>query len=429
MNSVMLFCETVWKLAKESKPWITRSWFVSHYNFSSDAKRGLKFPKKVRVHDITLRDGEQQAGIVIRKEEKIRVARALSEAGVDRIEAGMPAVSKEDAEAVRAIAHEGLESKIFSFARCAKSDVDLGLKADVDGLVMEVPSSDHIIKYAYGWPVQKAIDLSVEATGYAHEHGLYVTFFTIDSSRASFKACWKLINAVATRGHMDSLTVVDTFGVCSPQGFAQLVRNLKKRVKKPLEVHCHNDFGLAVANTIAGVAEGAEVVHTTVNAIGERCGNASLEQTVMALQLLYGVKSNIKFEKLRGLSKLVELVSEQKAPLNAPVVGDNIFKTESGIITGWWSRLEPANMPLEIFPFVPELVGHEPIGILLGKKSGRDSIYYMAKRLDLTIPESAVDEILQKVKMAAEANKRVLTREEFLQVVQTTVPQQELTKI
>jgi isopropylmalate/homocitrate/citramalate synthase len=371
----------------------------------------------LQVHDITLRDGEQQAGIVIRKDEKVRVARALSEAGVDRIEAGMPAVSKEDADAVKAIAHEGLSSKIFSFARCAKSDVDLGLKADVDGLVMEVPSSDHIIKYAYGWPEQKAIDLSVEATSYAHEHGLYVTFFTIDSSRASFKSFWKLVNSVATQGHMDSLTIVDTFGVCSPQGFASLVRNIKKRVRKPLEVHCHNDFGLAVANTIAGVAEGAEVVHTTVNGIGERMGNASLEQTVMSLKLLYGVKSGIKLEKLRSLSKLVEEVSGQKVPLNTPVVGDNIFKTESGIITGWWSKLEPQNMPLEMFPFLPELVGHDPVGILLGKKSGKDSIHYMAKKLGLTIPESAVDMILEKVKTTAEENKRVLTQEEFLRIV------------
>jgi isopropylmalate/homocitrate/citramalate synthase len=369
----------------------------------------------VQVHDITLRDGEQQAGIVIRKQHKVRVARALSEAGVDRIEAGMPAVSREDADAVKVIAHEGLDAKIF--ARCAKSDVELGLRADVDGLVMEVPSSDHIIKYAYGWPEKKAIDLSVEATKYAHEHGLYVTFFTIDSSRASFRACWKLINAVATEGHMDSLTVVDTFGVCSPQGYAQLVRKIAGRVRKPIEVHCHNDFGLAVANTISGVAEGAEVVHTTVNAIGERCGNASLEQTVMALKLLYGVKSNIRLEKLRSLSKTVEEVSGQKVPLNAPIVGDNIFKTESGIVAGWWSRLEPAKMPLEIFPFVPELVGHQPIEILLGKKSGRDSIYYIAKQLGLTIPESAIDGILEKVKVTAENNKRVLTRDEFLQLI------------
>jgi isopropylmalate/homocitrate/citramalate synthase len=407
-------------MAREVGRWKTPYWFVSHYNYSPEARRGLKPPKRVRVHDITLRDGEQQAGLVIRKDEKLEVARALSEAGVDRIEAGMPAVSKADAEAVEAIAHDGLNSEIFSFARCAKSDVDLGLKADVDGLVMEVPSSDHIIRYAYGWPEEKAIDLAVEATAYAHEHGLYVTFFTIDSSRASFKSCWKLINAVATKGHMDSLTVVDTFGVCSPEGYAQLVRNLKKRVKEPLEIHCHNDFGLGVANTIAGVMEGGEVIHTTINGIGERTGNASMEQTVMALQLLYGVKSGIKLERLRSLSKLVEKVTGQKLPVNSPIVGDNDFKTESGIITGWWSRLEPQNMPLEIFPFLPELVGQDGIGILLGKKSGRDSITYMGKKLGLTIPDTAIDGILLKVKAIADSNKRVVSQEEFMHIVRDT---------
>lgn len=398
--------------------WKTPNWFVSHYNFGKEARRGLKLPKQVKVHDITLRDGEQQAGIVIRKDEKIRVARALSEAGVDRIEAGMPAVSKEDAEAVKAIARDGLGSKVFAFARCAKSDVDLALKADVDGLVMEVPSSDHIIKYAYDWPEQKAIDLSVEATAYAHEHGLYVTFFTIDSSRAGFKACWKLVNAVATKGHMDSLTVVDTMGVCSPQGFASLVRALKKKIRKPLEAHCHNDFGLAVANTIAGVGEGAEVIHTTVNAIGERMGNASLEQTVLALRLLYGVKCGVKLEKLVGLSRLVEEVTGQKVPVNAPVVGTNIFKTESGIITGWWAKSESKNKPLEVFPFLPKLVGHNPVEILLGKKSGRDSVFYVGRKLGLAIPETAADEILEKVKTTAEAHKRALTQEEFVRIVQ-----------
>jgi len=149
-------------------------------------------------------------------------------------------------------------------------------------------------------------------------------------------------------------------------------------------------------------------------------GNASLEQTIMSLQLLYGVKSSIKLERLRGLSKLVEQVTRQQVPANAPIVGDNIFKTESGIIAGWWSRLEPQNMPLKIFPFTPELVGHEPIGVLLGKKSSRDSIYYAAQKLGLTIREDTVDTILEKVKTTAEAKKRTLAQDEFLEIVRST---------
>ncbi|MEM3464603.1 MAG: pyruvate carboxyltransferase, partial [Candidatus Bathyarchaeia archaeon] len=333
--------------------WKTENWFVSHYNYVDEVRKNFKLPKQVFIHDITLRDGEQQANIIFRKEEKIKIASMLDEAGVPRIEAGMPAVSKQEMEAVKAIANQGLSAKIFSFARCMKNDVDLALKCDVDGVVMEIPSSDHILSYAYGWPEEKAINLAVEATKYAGEHGLHVAFFTIDSTRANFETCWRLINAVATEGHMDSLVVVDTFGVCSPDAIRYFVRKIKERVNKPLEIHCHNDFGLAVANTIAAVTEGVEIVHTTVNAIGERVGNASIDEVAMALKLLYGVETGIKYEKLRELSKLVEKLSKIKMPPNKPIVGDNAFVTESGIIAGWWTRLEKLNMPLEMFPFLP----------------------------------------------------------------------------
>ncbi|MEM2367066.1 MAG: pyruvate carboxyltransferase [Candidatus Bathyarchaeia archaeon] len=400
-----------------SEPWRTDKWFVSHYNFVEEVRKNLKLPEKVIIHDITLRDGEQQANIVFRKNEKIKIARMLDEVGVPRIEAGMPAVSKQEMEAVKAIAHEGLSAKVFAFARCMKNDVDLALKCDVDGVVMEIPSSDHLLSYAYGWPEDKAVKLAAEATAYAGKHGLHVAFFTIDSTRAKFETCWRLINAVATEGHMDSLVAVDTFGVCSPQAIYYFVSKLKERVDKPLEIHCHNDFGLAVANTISAVTAGVEIVHTTVNGIGERVGNASIDEVAMALELLYGVKTGIKFEKLRELSKLIEKLSRVKMPPNKPIVGDNVFTTESGIIAGWWARLEKMNMPLEMFPFLPNVVGHNNVKIVLGKKSGRDSIAYKLKELGLKAPEDKIDQILEMVKTTSEKKKRVLTDEEFKEIV------------
>ncbi|MEM0216163.1 MAG: pyruvate carboxyltransferase [Candidatus Bathyarchaeia archaeon] len=400
-----------------NEPWKTDKWFVSHYNFVEEIRKNLNFPEKVLIHDVTLRDGEQQANVIFRKQEKIKVARLLDEAGVQRIEAGMPAVSKEEMEAVKAIASDGLNAKIFAFTRCMKRDVDLALKCGVDGVVMEIPSSDHLLSYAYGWSEDKAIKLAVEATSYAHEHGLHVAFFTIDSTRAKFETCWSLINAVATEGHMDSLVVADTFGVCSPHAIHYFVRKLKERVKKPLEIHCHNDFGLAVANTISAVAAGAEIVHTTVNGIGERAGNASLAEVVMALELLYGVKTGMKTEKLRKLSKVVEKMTRVKMPQNRPIVGDNIFTVESGIIAGWWSRLEKMGMPLEMLPFLPSFVGHDSVKIVLGKKSGKDSIVYKMEKLGLKVPEDKLEQILEAVKTYSEEKKRVLTDEEFKRIV------------
>jgi len=393
--------------------WKTDNWFVSHYNYSEEARKGLQLPERVQIHDITLRDGEQQAGIIFRKDEKLQIARALDEAGVDRIEAGMPAVSKQEMSAVKAIANDGLSAKVFAFARCMKSDVDLARQCDVDGVMMEIPSSDHLLKYAYGWPQERAVQSSVEATAYAAQHGLHVAFFTIDATRASFETCWKLVGAVASEGHMDSLVVVDTFGVCSPEAIKYFVTRMKERIRKPIEIHCHNDFGLAVANTLAAVTVGVEIAHTTVNAIGERVGNASLDEVTLSLEMLYGVKTGVRKEKFRELSKTVERLSEIKMPPNKPIVGEGAFTTESGIVVGWWNRLEELRMPLEMFPFKPEVVGQRPVKVVLGKKSGKDSVICKARQLGLKIPNDKLDDVLAKVKETAEEKKRILTDEEF----------------
>jgi len=401
------------------EPWHSDNYYVSFYNYLDEVRRDLRFPEKVGIHDVTLRDGEQQAGIVFRKDEKVKIARALDEVGVNRIEAGMPSVSPEDMSAVKEITHLGLQAKIFTFARCMKADVDNALKVDADGIVMEVPSSDHLIKYGYGWDEKKSTDLSVEATRYAHEHGLYVTFFTIDSTRADFETFWKLVGSVASQGHMDSLAVADTFGVMNPQAYAHFISRIRKVTDKPVEIHAHNDFGLGVANTIAGLSAGAETAHVTVNGIGERTGNASLEELVAALKMLYGVETDVKLEKLRSLSKLVEQLSGIRMPPQKPIVGDGIFTTESGIIAGWWNRLEELSMPLEMLPFVPETVGHDPVKVILGKKSGRDSILYEAKKLKLSWDSTKVDAILLRVKEEAISKKRALSRDEFSKMLQS----------
>ncbi|HKW05644.1 MAG TPA: hypothetical protein VJN71_10125 [Nitrososphaerales archaeon] len=402
-----------------SPPWQTNDYFVSFYNYLDEVTTQFPdIPKKITFHDITLRDGEQQANIIFRKRDKLKIASALNDAGVDRIEAGMPSVSKQDYEAISEMTHLGLASKIYAFSRCLKSDVDMAIKCDVDGIMMEVPSSDHLVKYGYGWTEERAISTSVEATDYAHAHGLPVTFFTIDSTRASFEVFWRLVNSVATQGYMDSLALVDTFGVASPHAVAYFVKKVKEKVKKPLEIHVHNDFGLAVANTIAAVAVGVETVHTTVNGIGERSGNAATEEVASALKLLYGVDSNLNFRTFRELSKIVEELSLIRMPPEKPITGDNLFTTESGIIAGWWSKLEELNMPLEMFPFLPVFTGHpDKINIVLGKKSGKDSITYKVKKLGLELSEDKVDKVLARVKETSEEKKRIITDQEFEEIV------------
>lgn len=400
------------------EPWKSKDWYVSHYNFNNQARTGIKLPKRIRFYDVTLRDGEQQANLVFRKKDKVDIARLLDEAGVDTIEAGMPTVSEEDAEAIKTIAGLGLSAKIFCLARCMKRDVDMALKCDVDGVQMEIPTSDTLLKNAYGWPTQKAIDLTIENTTYAHEHGLHVSFFTMDSTRAPFQTCWKIIDTVSTKGHMDALTVVDTFGVTSPIGMGYFVKRLKGKVRKPIEVHCHNAFGLAVANSLAAVEAGAQTVHTTVNGISEGTGGTPLEEIAMAAKCLYGIDSNIRFDKLTALSKLVQERSGVVMPPHKPIVGDGIFTAESGIVIGWWSRIRDLNLsPLEISPFLPEFVGAEREKMVVGKKSGRDSITYKLKELGLSASEGKIDDILIRVKKTGIQLKRALSDEEFISIV------------
>ncbi len=394
--------------------WASERYNVSFYDFLPEVRRGMSLPKSVAIHDVTLRDGEQQARVTFRKDEKVRIARALDEAGVDRIEAGLPSVSKSDAEAIKEITRLRLRAKVYAFSRCMKQDVDNALGLDVDGLIMEIPSSDHLVKYGYGWSEERSVELSVEATRYAHDHGLKVSFFTIDSTRATLPVISRLVGRVAKEGHMDALVLADTFGVLNPEATGYFVRKMQSLLRKPIEIHAHNDFGLGVANAIAAVKAGARVVHATVNGIGERTGNPSLEETVMALKLLYGVETNVKLEKLRGLSKLVSRLSGVAVPPQKPIVGDDIFTVESGIITGWWSRVEKLGMPLEMYPFVPELVGHDGVRIVLGKKSGRDSIAYVAEKHGIKLEDRQVDSLLNLVKERAIALKRPVTEAEFL---------------
>ncbi len=237
--------------------------------------QGFNPPKKVRIHDVTLRDGEQQAGIIYRKDDKMRIAEKLAEAGVHRIETGMPAVSPMDEAAIREIVKRNLGPEIFCFSRCIVDDVKRAADCGVSGVVIEIPVSAHMVKQAYKWTLEKAIELSVKATAAAKKEGLYTVFFTIDGTRADMDFLLNLVDRVSTEGHMDAFTLVDTFGVLNPQAASYFTRKVKERVKKPIEVHFHSDFGLGVANTIMAVLSGAEVIHSTVGGIGERCGNAA----------------------------------------------------------------------------------------------------------------------------------------------------------
>jgi methanogen homocitrate synthase len=403
-----------------SKKWINDSWVASPANFEPKVLKQLNFPKKIQLYDVTCRDGEQRPGVVFRKDDKVRIAKKLDEVKIQRIEAGMPAVSDEDFNAVKEIAHLGLSAKVVAFSRARKDDVDLALKADVPAILIETPSSDDLIRTGFGWEKKKALQMAAEATEYAKAHGLQTTFFAIDSTRADPRFLKKLYTTVVKESHVDSVAVVDTFGITSPQGFASIVRTVKRWVTVPLEVHCHNDFGLGTANALSGLGAGATIAHTNVNGIGERAGGASTEEVAVALRILYGKDLGFRYDKLYELSKLVQEASGVPVSPQKPVVGETAFGYEAGIPTMLCLRYKHANMLKYGLSYLPEFVGNK-FSITLGKKSGGQSIRWRLEELGYEATDKQVDEILAKVKQLALEKKRGLTDEEFRRIYDDVV--------
>lgn len=402
----------------KKEKWISDHWYVSPWNFEDEVTKNFQPPKEVKIYDVTMRDGEQQPGIVFTKDDKIRIAEALSEAGVHRIEAGMPAVSPDDRAAVEEMVKRNMDAQIFAFCRAMPGDIELAADCGVDGVVIESPVNQSFIKYGYGWEPEKAIERAVIATQSAKERGLYTTFFTIDGSRADIDWYFYFIDKVANEGYFDSLVVVDTFSGLSPNGMDYFVRQIKKKTDKPLEIHCHNMFSMAVANSVAAVLSGAEVIHTTVNGIGEQAGNCPMETTIMSLLVLYGIDVGIKYNSLFGLSKLIEKIAG-KGP-NQALVGDMTYDTEIGIGASTFRKLKMNSSPYRAmqYPIVPEFVGNRPQSIVLGKKSGIDNIEIWAEKIGCKINQEEAREIVGRVKDKGIEIKRLLSEEEFREIVQ-----------
>jgi isopropylmalate/homocitrate/citramalate synthase len=397
------------------EPWKSDMWFTSPWNFLPEIRDALTLPAAVQVHDVTLRDGEQQAGVVFTKDDKLRIAEALAETGVHRIEAGLPAVSAADEAAVREMVAMGLPSAIYAFSRCMVDDVKRAADCGVEGVVMEIPSSHHLIEKAYRWPVERAIDASIEATTLAHDLGLKVSFFPIDATRAGLTEYLDLLERVATDGHVDAIGLVDTFGVLSPHGVRLFVRQTRERLGVPLETHFHMDFGLGVANTLIAVAEGVEVIQTTVTGIGERAGNTPMEETVLALLTMYGIDTGIRTDRFFDLSALVMRLAEVTQPSNRPVVGERLYNVESGIISTWVRNV--GDELTESFPYRPELVGQPAPVLVLGKGSGLDSIAAALDRVGRTATPEQTEALLGEVKGRSLESKGLVDDETFLAIL------------
>jgi 2-isopropylmalate synthase len=353
----------------------------------------------VRFFDTTLRDGEQMPGISLTVEEKVQIGMALDELKVDYIEAGFAAVSPEEAEAVRRIARDAAYAEVASLARANKADIDAAVDADVDMVHVFIATSDIHMKYKLRMTRDEVLRRITESVEYAKSRGVRVLFSAEDATRSDLGFLVEAFRTAIEAG-ADEINVPDTVGVMTPSRMRYLVGHLKAELPPvPMHVHCHDDFGMAVANTIAAIEAGAEVAQVTVNGFGERGGNAALEEVAAAARFLLGREVGLRMERLYETSRLVARLFGIQLQPNKAVVGDNAFSHESGIhVHG------VLNNPFTYEPMMPEAVGNRR-RIVLGKHSGRHSVEWALKQMGLEPSPELVDYILRRVKDYA-ARKR-----------------------
>jgi isopropylmalate/homocitrate/citramalate synthase len=359
----------------------------------------------VGLYDTTLRDGEQTVGVVLNPEEKLEIARLLDGLGVDRIEAGFPRTSPDDREAVRLIADDGLDAEIWGFSRAVAADVEALLELGVRHAVIESPISDGKLA-ALGVSRETMLERIGAAVASAAGEGVTVAFFGVDGTRADLDF-FRQVYETAIEAGAREVVVVDTLGVAAPEAVLDLVgRTIQWLDGAPVHFHGHDDFGLATANAVAAVRGGATWIQGTINGMGERAGNTDLGEVALTLQALYEVESNLRLDRIREVSARVrELSGYELEPWKA-VVGENLFRRESGAVASQFHD------PPAIEPYSSELVAAER-SVVLGKKSGLDSIRIAVERLGLDVPEERWPDLLAEVKALGAEKRGLVTDDEF----------------
>lgn len=387
-------------------------WWVSPYNFLPEVRGAFDLPEKVSIHDATLRDGEQTPGVVFSVADKIAIAEKLDEVGVERIEAGMPAVSEQDFEAIKRISKLGLKARIYTFARALTADIDKAVECGCHGVIIEVPIGYPKLKYQFKWTWEDVLKKSVGVINYAKAQGLHVVYFPYDTTRAREEDLRNLLSRIVLDSNPDSVGVVDTMGCALPEAIKYMVRLVRSLTKLPVEVHTHNDFGMAVATELAGVEAGANCVHSCANGLGERTGNAALEELMVALHVLYGYNTQYNLARLPELGALVSRISRFETAVNKPILGERNFTRESGIGVDLVVK-----EPLAMFGTHPALTGRRG-EVVLGKKSGKASITWNLEQMGITdADDDAIAEMLRQVKEKGIAKRGLLTAGEFREIV------------
>jgi len=354
----------------------------------------------IRIFDTTLRDGEQTPGVSLTPEEKMEIANQLDKLGVDAIEAGFPSASEGEEKALKDLIKAGLNAEICALTRTLKSDIDAAIACEANSIHTFISTSDVQMKYALNMTPQQVLKAIEESVLHIKDHGFICEFSPMDATRTRMEFLKKVCTVAETAG-ADRINIPDTVGIMNPASMRELIEDLHDVVKVPLSVHCHNDFGMAVANSLAGVEGGATQIHVAVNGLGERAGNAALEEAVMSLHMIHKKKTRINTKLLYETSRLVSRLTGVVIQPNKAIVGENAFAHESGIHTRGI-----VVQPLTFEPIKPETVGRKR-RLIAGKLAGKHGIKSELAEAGILPNEKQLSEIVNRTKELGDKGKMV----------------------
>lgn len=395
----------------------TDNWFLCYADFFKEVRDQLPdLPRKVDIADCTLRDGEQQAGVVFNRADKVEIAKQLDALGVSEMEVGTPASTESDEQAARDIVKLGLRAKASGLCRAKKEDVDLFADIGMPVANISLPIGDLQRKYKLGWDDERWVKTCFDICEYAKRKGMFVNLSPYDTTRCDMEFLDRVLNQARTSGVVDRFRLVDTVGSATPTAIKYMVRHMKSLLGHiPVEVHCHDEFGLAMSTTVAAVEVGADVVSTTINGVGSRAGNCATEEIALALQVLYGVDTGVDLSKLKETCDLVSRLSGVPIHNHKSIAGRNIFAIEAGmtvagVLKNHWT----------VESYEPALVGQSR-SIVLGKKSGKASVEYKLQELNKEYTAEQVQELLHMVKTLSTEKKRCVEDDEFLKMTEAVL--------
>lgn len=362
--------------------------------------------KEIKIVDTTLRDGEQTAGVVFSNKEKLRIAQMLSDVGVHQLEVGIPTMGGDEIEAIKQIVKANLKPSIMAWNRAVIEDLQSSISCGVDAVAISISTSDIHIEHKLQKSREWVLESIVKAAEFAKKEGMYISVNAEDASRTDLDFLIEFTKTAQQAG-ADRIRFCDTIGILGPFETYSVIKKLKDATGEAIEMHTHNDFGMATANALAGLKAGASFVGVTVNGLGERAGNAALEEVVMALKHVWDIDLGFKTESFRELSEYVAMASSRILPSWKSIVGTNVFAHESGIHADGMLK-----NPKTYEVFTPEEVGLER-QIVIGKHSGTHSILKKFAEYNIVLTEKEAADILERVRATAVDLKRSLFDKEL----------------